>query len=124
MSSQKNALLPFAISAIAGFAVCLAITVATGKKEAWDSSLYFAVGIPVMCVLAFAVGYVFPAKAWRWAFGMAIGQSVAILMGGGSLSLWPLAIIAMTILSMPQLVAALVASGIAKGKESVPPEPH
>ncbi len=124
MSSQKNALVPFAISAIAGLAVCLAITVATGKKEAWDSSLYFVVGIPVMCLLAFAIGYVFPAKAWRWAFGMAVGQSIAMLIGGGSLSLWPLAIIAMTILSLPQLVAALVASGIAKRKESVPLEPH
>lgn len=124
MSSQKNALVPFAISAIAGFAVCLAITVATEKKEAWDSSLYFAVGIPIMCLFAFALGYVFPAKAWRWAFGMAIGQSIAMVIGGGSLSLWPLSIIAMTILSLPQLVAALVASGIANGKESAPPEPH
>ena len=105
---------PFALSAVAGLAVCLAITFATGKKEAWDSNLYFTVGIPAMCVLAFAIGYVFPVKAWRWAVGIALGQSIALLLGGGSLSLWPLTIVAMTILSLPQLVAALVGSGLAR----------
>ena len=99
-----------ALSAITGFAVCLAITLATGKKEAWDSGLYFTIGIPIMCVIAFGLGWKFPQRVWRWALCIAIGQSVAMLLGGGSLSLWPLAIIAMTILSLPQLAAALLGS--------------
>ena len=108
----------FALSTITGFAVCLAITLATGKKEAWDSGLYFTVGIPIMCVIAFGVAWKFPQKVWRWALCIAIGQSVAMLLGGGSLSLWPLSLVAMTILSLPQFVAALLGSGLSrKGRD-------
>lgn len=45
---------------------------------------------------------------------MAIGQSVAMALGGGSASLWPLAMIAMTVVSLPQFMVAMIASRIAK----------
>ena len=100
--------------------VCLAITIVTGKKEAWDSGAYFTVGIPVMCVIAFILGYKFPVRAWRWALGIALGQSIAMALGGGSLTLWPLALIAMVILSLPQLAAALLGSAHRKRSGSDP----
>jgi hypothetical protein len=99
--------------------VCLAITTATGRKEAWDSGAYFSVGIPIMCALIFAISYLFPARAWRWTLSMAVGQSIAILSGGGSLSLWPLSIVAMAVLSVPQLVVGFVATKLAKEKSRV-----
>jgi len=105
----RPALVPFVLSALAGFAVCLAITIATGRKEAWDSSLYFVAGIPVMCALVLPIAWAWPTGAWRWAAGMALGQSIALLMGGGSLSLWPLSLIAMTVLSLPQAALAVAA---------------
>jgi hypothetical protein len=45
---------------------------------------------------------------------MAVGQSLAIVSGGNSLSLWPLAIIGMAILSVPQLITGMAASKLAK----------
>jgi hypothetical protein len=45
---------------------------------------------------------------------MALGQSIVLLMGGGSLSLWPLSIVAMVVLSVPQLAAAIVGSRMAR----------
>jgi hypothetical protein len=66
MDHRRNASIPFAASAAAGLLVCLAISLATGRKEAWDSEVYFSVGIPVMCVLIFAVGHRFPELPWRW----------------------------------------------------------
>ena len=68
-------------------------------------------------------------KKHRWtlcgaslaALSMAVGQSIALLMGGGSLSLWPLAIVAMTIVSLPQLAAAVVGSKVSPRKETSPP---
>lgn len=107
-NAQPKDALPYTIALGAGLATCLAITLVSGRKEAWDSALYFTAGIPAMCAVAFALGYAFPAKAWRWALAIAVGQSIAMAFGGGSLSLWPLAVVAMTILSVPQLVAALV----------------
>jgi hypothetical protein len=116
VASKNPSLFPYAAAALAGFATCLAITLATGKREAWDSSLYFILGIPLMCAVAFWLGYAFPKGAWRWALSMAVGQSVALALGGGSLSLWPLAIVAMTVLSVPQLVVALVGSRLARAR--------
>lgn len=113
-AAKRNELLPYAISAASGLAICLAITLVTGRKEAWDSSLYFVAGIPAMCAVAFAVGYAFPVRPWRWAAAMALGQSIAMALSGNSLSLWPLAIIAMTILSVPQFIASLVAGRISR----------
>ncbi|GEM_PF-1201263 len=123
MSKPTSSVLPYVISFIAGLAICLFITVTSGRKEAWDAPAYFTVGIPMMCLVIFALGYWFPHRAWRWALSMALGQSVAIVMGGGSASLWPLAIIAMTVVSVPQFIVAMVASGIAK-KMTPPDEPE
>jgi hypothetical protein len=122
MSKPANHALPYVISFIAGLVICLAITVTSGRKEAWDAPIYFTIGIPAMCVVIFALAYFFPQRAWRWALSMAIGQSVAMVMGGGSASLWPLAIIAMTVVSLPQFIVAMVASRIAK-KRAPPDEP-
>jgi len=37
-----------------------------------------------------------------------------MVMGGGSLSLWPLAIVAMTVLSLPRLGASILATRISR----------
>lgn len=123
MSKPVSNALPYAISFIAGLAICLLITATSGRKEAWDAPLYFTIGIPVMCLVIFAISYKYPQRAWRWALSMAIGQSVAMVLGGGSASLWPLAIIAMTVVSLPQFIAAKVAGGIAQ-KTTPPDEPE
>ena len=106
--------LPFGLSIAAGLVAWLAVGFITGKKEAWDSSLYFVAAIPVMCAIAFGIAWRFPVRAWLWAFGIALGQSIGLLFSGGSLALWPLTIVAMTILSLPQLAAALIAAAVSK----------
>ena len=115
----RNNYLPYAAAALSGLVVCLAITIATGRKEAWDSGFYFLVGIPVMCALIFGISYIFPRRAWRWTLSMALGQSIALALGGGSLSLWPLAIIAISVLSVPQFVTGFVASKLATRKRGM-----
>lgn len=116
MDNRLHRYLPFAASAVAGLLVCLAISLATGRKEAWDSEVYFSVGIPIMCALIFAIGYRFPDRAWRWTLSMAVGQAIAILSAGNSLSLWPLSLVAMTLLSVPQFLVGSVASRLATRK--------
>lgn len=103
----------YALSILTGLAACLAVTLVTGRREAWDSSLYFAAALPAMTIAAFALGYLFPQRAWRWGVAMAFGQSIAMVIGGGSLGLWPLALVAMAIVSIPQIVAAVVAARLA-----------
>jgi uncharacterized membrane protein YcaP (DUF421 family) len=113
--------LPYILSFVAGFVTCLAIVKIAGRREMWDSTLYFVAGIPLMCVVAFAVAYAFPVRVWRWVVAMAIGQSLVLLMGGGALSLWPLSIVALTVLSLPQFVAAFVAAKLARRRKAPSP---
>jgi hypothetical protein len=112
--SNRNDYFPYATAFLSGLVVCLAITIATGRTEAWDSGVYFSAGIPVMCMLIFAISYLFPTRAWRWTLSMAAGQSAALALGGGSLSLWPLFIIAMSICSIPQFITGYLASKLAR----------
>jgi hypothetical protein len=116
MKNETNNFAPYTMSTAAGFAVCFAITVVTGAKEAWDNSAYFSIGIPTMCLLIFGISYKFPLNPWRWAVAQAVGQSIAISMAGNSFNLWPLSIIGMSILSAPQLGAAFLAAKLAQKK--------
>ncbi|MCW5574869.1 MAG: hypothetical protein KIT13_02125 [Burkholderiales bacterium] len=109
---------PYALAAGAGFVVCFAIAQATGRREAWDAGEYFIIGIPLMCVIVFALGWHWPRRAWRWTLAMAVGQAAALAIGGGSLSLWPLAIIAMTVVSVPQFIAGLIAARLLPRREA------
>lgn len=105
---EKEERLTYAISAVSGFVVCLAVCVISGKKEAWDSPLYFTVGLPVMMAISFFISYRFHLKPWRWVLAMAFGQSLALCLSGNSWNLWPLSIIAMTVCSIPQFVAGQI----------------
>ena len=41
---------------------------------------------------------------------MAAGQATALALGGSGLSLWPLALVFMTVCSLPQFLAGMVGS--------------
>lgn len=113
---NDNKLFPGAASFLCGLIVYLAIVLMTGRNEAWDDASYYVLGIPLMCIVAFAIGYRFPVKPWRWALWMAAGQAVGALLNGSSLSLLPFAIIFMVIISIPQFVAARFGSRMATPK--------
>lgn len=115
MKNDTN-LFPGAASFLCGLIVYLAIVMATGRNEAWDDGSYYVFGIPLMCVVAFVIGYLFPVKPWRWPLWMAGGQAIGALLNGSSLSLLPFALIFMVIISIPQFVAALFGSRVASRK--------
>jgi hypothetical protein len=125
MNGQRSeGWLPYALAAISGFAVCFAIAQATGRREAWDATEYFTLGIPLMCLIVFALGWLWPRRAWRWTLAMAVGQAAALAVGGNSLTLWPLAIIAMTVVSVPQFVAGLIAARLSSRRTQAADDPH
>jgi hypothetical protein len=119
MDKRSNRYVPVVASALGGFLVCLAISLAMGHKEAWDASVYFSLGIPIMCLLIVVVAFRYPHPAWRWTLWMAVGQAGAISTSGNSLSLWPVAIVAMMLVSMPQFVAGTIASKLARKRAAL-----
>lgn len=113
---ENNNFFPYAASSLCGLVVYLAITVASGRNEAWDDGSYYSIGIPVMCIAAFVIGYLFPARPWRWALGMAAGQAAGAMLHGSSLSLLPFAVIFMAVISIPQFLSAFLGAKYAARK--------
>ena len=44
-------------AAVCGAAIWILITLASGRNEAWDSGLYFSVGIPAVCLVSMAFAH-------------------------------------------------------------------
>jgi hypothetical protein len=113
-NAGSSELFPYAASFLAGFVVCLGLTITAGGREAVDTAAYFPVGIPLMALAILAISYLFPNRPWRWTVSMAAGQMTAMLLAGSSLSLWPIAMIAMLVYSIPQFVAGFAGSKLAR----------
>jgi hypothetical protein len=116
-ASNDNDRVPMAASALGGLIVVGSIELLTRRNEAIDDPAYYSLGIPLMCVVILLVTYQFPHRPWRWTVSMAAGQSTALLLGGSGLSLWPLAMIYMTIVSLPQFIVGWITGRVRRGKQ-------
>ena len=82
------------------------ISAASGRREAWDSSWYFSVGMPVICVASAILGFVEPQKSWRWGITPLAGQFLWMLFTQGPGNLLPLGVIVFGVLSAPSILTA------------------
>lgn len=115
---MKNLRTPWAyvVAFAVGLGVCLAVSKISGRREAWDSPMYFTTGIPAMALVSFILSYLDP-RPLHWAVAMAVGQSLALVLSDGSFSLWPLAMIAMLVCSFPQFAAGWVGAKLRARKD-------
>jgi len=102
----------YAIALVAGAAVWILVSRATGRAEAWDSDAYFSLGIPVVCFTALLLGIVQPFHAWRWGVMPSVGQLVALLVSQGVGNLLPLGVFVFAILAVPAVLAARAGASI------------
>jgi hypothetical protein len=74
----------FYLAALAlGIVVWAAITSVSERREAWDSSLYFSVGMPLLCAGSMVLAILEPAHSWRWGVIPFAGQFLAMLAAEG-----------------------------------------
>jgi hypothetical protein len=108
----------YLIAAICGAAIWIAIAQTTGRTEAWDSGLYFSVGIPAVCFVSMAFGYFEPNRSWRWGVLPMVGQFVWMILSQGPGNLLPLGVVVFGVLSVPPIIGARVGAFIAaKGRK-------
>jgi len=104
---EKRANVPIAIAAAIGMALWFIVSLAAGKREAWDTSAYWAVAYPVALGACALLGFVFPQRPWRWAVVLFLSQFAAMVLRSGELGgLWPLGLALFGVLSLPGVVAA------------------
>jgi len=94
------------LAAGAGAAVEILVSLATGRREAWDSSAYWAVGYPALVLASALLGALWPVRAWRLGFVAAIAQMLTMLLRTGGGSLLPLGLVLGAALGVPCALAA------------------
>ncbi len=110
----------FHVAAVAGGALMwVLVSIASGRKEAWDSSLYFVAGMPAVCILSLVLGYLAPSRPWRWGVEPYIGQFAWMLLSQGPGNLLPLGVIMFGVLSLPSVLAAWVGAVFGRKRTGV-----
>ena len=90
------------VIAIAGGAILWLVTAGiTGKREAWDSSLYWSATYPLGIGLAGYLGYRAPERPWRWGLAVMLAQAVVLVVSGSDFSLLPLGVVLFSVLALP-----------------------
>lgn len=103
----------YPIAILCGAASWVLVALASGRKEAWDSGLYFSAGIPALCLLSLVLGFLQPQRPWRWGALPFAGQFAAMLLMQGPGSLLPLGIVVFAVLSIPAVITARIGASIA-----------
>ncbi|MDP2128849.1 MAG: hypothetical protein Q8K97_15895 [Pseudohongiella sp.] len=93
----------------AGFIIAAGVAQASGIPVAWATPMYFIVGWPVMCLVIYLMARAYPERAWRWTLSMMLGQVFSSLFFGGGAFL-PVAMVYVTLLSVPQFYAGTLGS--------------
>ena len=97
---------------VSGTLLWLATTAISGRREAWDSSLYWTVAYPVGVVVAGTLGYLAPDRAWRWALALMLVQALTLAVTASSFGLLPLGLIMFAVLAVPPAAVAVGAAGV------------
>ena len=78
----------------------------SGRREAWDSALYWTVAYPMAVALGGAVGYLATDRPWRWGLTIMIAQAVTLAVTTLSFGLLPLGLVLFSVLAVPPMLAA------------------
>jgi hypothetical protein len=109
----------------AGAASWIAVAMFGGRREAWDSELYFA-ALPLIGLMAGVIAYFAPARFWRWAFYPFLGQAVVMFAlgiyesGAAGAALLPLGLIVFAIFGAFCMIPAAI--GAAAGRKAATPK--
>jgi hypothetical protein len=90
-------------------------------REAWDSSAYFYLGVPMMALAVAAAAFLRPQRAWRWPIWLVAGHQAGVMIVGlgmqSGLSLVILTIILAILLAalfaVPAFLGAIAARHLA-----------
>ena len=108
MLNKRGAIL---LSLGIGAALELGIHFATARREAWDSGVFWTVGLPVAVLASLAIGIVTRGRDWMWTVLIAPAQVFTMMVRSAELGgLWPLTLVLSAVLSAPFLFAAFIGS--------------
>jgi hypothetical protein len=111
----------YAFAVGGGALLWLAAMAASGKREAWDSGLYWVGAYPLSILLAAWLGYEFPRMAWRWGLAIMLAQAVTLAVTALDFSMLPFGLIVFSNLALPLIGAAVFVARLTRRSESRDP---
>ena len=97
------------LAIVTGVALELGIHALSGRREAWDSDMYWTVGLPIAGAISLLLGFLARRRDWLWALAIVPAQITTMMVRSGEISmLWPLTMVLGAILSAPFAGVALV----------------
>lgn len=106
---------PLAIAMAAGMALWLGASWLGGRREAWDTPVYWVIAYPLAILVAAGLGYAYPDRPKLAALALFAAQFAAMGLRSGDLgNLWPLGPAVFAVLAMPAVVAAQFAARLKK----------
>ena len=107
-------------SVAVGVALEMGVMLATGRREAWDSGLYWTAGLPLALLAAAAIGYLSVGTAWRSTILIVPAQMVAMMYRSGEAGgLWPLSLALAFVMSLPFVLVSFFTSKLRRGSRLV-----
>jgi peptidoglycan/LPS O-acetylase OafA/YrhL len=107
----RSAVAPVVIAAAVGIALGSAVSLVSGRREAWDAPAYWIVAYPAAILACAWLGYAYPERTWRWPLILFEFQFVAMCIRNGELgNLWPFGVALFAIIALPGMIAARVAA--------------
>lgn len=111
----------YVVAVLVGLALWTTTALLTGRREAWDSSLYWSLAYPMGVAAAGVLGYVAPHRgAWRLGLAMTTAQAATLALTARSFGLLPLGLVLFAILSIPPAGLATIASLAAQRRRERP----
>jgi hypothetical protein len=110
----------YALATIAGVLLWLGTTALSGRREAWESSLYWTATYPLAVAVASALGYLAAERPWRWGLVIMLAQAVTLAAASSSFGLLPLGLVMFAVLAVPPMVVARLAAGLRTRSGQVP----
>jgi hypothetical protein len=101
------------LSILTGVGLELGIYALSGRQEAWDSTQYWTIGLPLAALASLAIGFLSRHTDWAWTILVVPSQVTTMMVHSGEIgSLWALAALLSAFLSLPFVVAAVVGSAL------------
>ena len=98
-----------------GAATWIVVAMFGGRREAWDSELYFVAALPVIARTAGVVSYMVPVRTWRWAMLPFAAQAVVmIVQDPSSASMLPRGLIMFGIFGALCLIPARIGAFVSR----------
>ena len=97
---------------VVGAAVWFYVAGASGRREAWDSDLYWSQGMPIVALCAALFGFLAPQRPWRWGMAPLAGQAIAAVVRDPTANLLPIGLIVFAVLGGLCAIPAYIAAAI------------